>query len=64
MSIALKRDYFAGFYRDLSNGEPGMSVGLFRRDGGILVREPPSRAGITHVLLRTTALRARTAGSG
>jgi len=48
VSIALKRDYFAGFYRDLSNGEPGMSVGLFRRDGGILVREPPSRAGITH----------------
>ncbi len=25
-----------------------MSVGLFRRGGGILVREPPSRAGITH----------------
>ncbi|HMC44336.1 MAG TPA: ATP-binding protein, partial [Caballeronia sp.] len=48
VSIALKRDYFAGFYRDLSNGEPGMSVGLFRRDGGILVREPPNRAGITH----------------
>jgi signal transduction histidine kinase/CheY-like chemotaxis protein len=48
VSIALKRDYFAGFYRDLSNGEPGMSVGLFRRDGGILVREPPSRPGITH----------------
>ena len=48
VSIALKRDYFTGFYRDLSNGEPGMSVGLFRRDGGILVREPPSRAGITH----------------
>lgn len=48
MSIALKRDYFAGFYRDLSNGESGMSVGLFRRDGGILVRESPNRAGITH----------------
>ena len=48
VSIALKRDYFAGFYRELTNGEPGMSVGLFRRDGGILVREPPSRAGITH----------------
>jgi hypothetical protein len=49
VSIALKRDYFADFYRDLSNGEPGMSVGLYRRDGGILVHEPPTRPGITHV---------------
>ena len=53
VSIALKRDYFADFYRDLSNGEPGMSVGLYRRDGGILVREPPAGSGITHV--RNTA---------
>ena len=48
VSIALKRDYFSSFYRDLSNGEPGMTVVLFRRDGGILVREPPGPAEITH----------------
>jgi signal transduction histidine kinase/CheY-like chemotaxis protein len=56
VSIALKRDYFSGFYRDLSSGELDVTVGLFRRDGGILVREPPSRLGITHA--RNTAFTA------
>jgi signal transduction histidine kinase/CheY-like chemotaxis protein len=48
VSIALKRDYFSGFYRDLLNGEPDVTVGLFRRDGGILVREPQERPAMTH----------------
>lgn len=48
VSIALKRDYFASFYSDLSNGDPGVTVGLYRRDGGILVREPPGPARISH----------------
>jgi signal transduction histidine kinase/CheY-like chemotaxis protein len=56
VSIALKRDYFSGFYRDLSNGEPDVTIGLFRRDGGILVREPQIRPGITHA--RNTAFTA------
>jgi signal transduction histidine kinase/CheY-like chemotaxis protein len=48
VSIALKRDYFSSFYRELSTGDPGVTVGLYRRDGGILVREPQGHPGVTH----------------
>jgi signal transduction histidine kinase/CheY-like chemotaxis protein len=48
VSIALKRDYFSGFYRDLLNSQPDVTIGLFRRDGGVLVREPQGRPVMTH----------------
>ncbi len=48
VSIALKRDYFSGFYRDLLSGEPDVTIGLFRRDGSVLVREPQGRPAMTH----------------
>ncbi len=48
VSIALKREYFSSFYNDLSNGDPGVTVGLYRRDGGILVREPPGPSNVSH----------------
>ena len=46
LSVALRRQYFSDFYRDLV--EPGESelIGLFRLDGGILVRYPDNRPTI------------------
>ncbi|MDR5856719.1 ATP-binding protein [Caballeronia sp. LZ062] len=42
VSIALKRDYFVDFYREIAAGDSALVIGLYRRDGGILVRYPPS----------------------
>ena len=40
VSIALKRDYFAEFYRELAGGDSAVVIGLYRRDGNILARYP------------------------
>ncbi|SAL77844.1 periplasmic sensor hybrid histidine kinase [Caballeronia terrestris] len=45
VSIALKRDYFSDFYRELAGSDPALTIGLYRRDGGIMVRYPPEPAG-------------------
>jgi signal transduction histidine kinase/CheY-like chemotaxis protein len=40
VSIALRRQYFADFYRDLTNNDSALLVGLYRQDGNILARLP------------------------
>jgi signal transduction histidine kinase len=40
VSIALKRAYFTDFYRELAAGDQALVIGLYRRDGGIMVRYP------------------------
>lgn len=45
VSIALKRDYFSDFYRQLAGSDRALTIGLYRRDGGIMVRYPPEPAG-------------------
>ncbi|MDR5747583.1 response regulator [Caballeronia sp. LZ029] len=42
VSIALKRDYFTDFYRELAAGDHALVIGLYRRDGNILARFPES----------------------
>jgi signal transduction histidine kinase len=39
--VALKRDYLMEFYQRLVAENPALTVGLYREDGGILVRFPP-----------------------
>jgi signal transduction histidine kinase/CheY-like chemotaxis protein len=46
VSIALKRSYFTDFYRELAAGDPAVIIGLYRRDGGILVRYPQDAEGV------------------
>ena len=38
--VALKRDYFVDFYRDLIGSNPAVALSLYRRDGGLLARYP------------------------
>ncbi len=45
-SIALRRQYFSDFYRELIHDNPSVAIGLYRRDGGILVRYPAGKPGI------------------
>jgi signal transduction histidine kinase len=45
VSIALKRDYFTDFYHELAAGDQAVVIGLYRRDGGILVRYPSNPDG-------------------
>ncbi|WP_277183774.1 hybrid sensor histidine kinase/response regulator [Caballeronia sp. BR00000012568055] len=45
VSIALKRSYFTDFYRELAAGDQALVIGLYRRDGGILVRYPANPDG-------------------
>lgn len=40
VSIALKRDYFTDFYHEIAAGDDALVIGLYRRDGGVLVRYP------------------------
>ena len=40
VSIALKRDYFTDFYHEIAAGDNALVIGLYRRDGGVLVRYP------------------------
>ncbi|MDR7009991.1 hybrid sensor histidine kinase/response regulator [Paraburkholderia strydomiana] len=41
VSIALRRQYFADFYRQLADGRPYIGVGLYRSDGSPLVGHQP-----------------------
>lgn len=47
VNASLKPGYFAGFYADLAQAEPGLAVTLFRRDGILLARHPAPPPGIT-----------------
>ena len=40
VSIAMRSDYFARFYSDLTAGDPSLALGLYRQDGQLLVRYP------------------------
>ena len=40
ISVALRRDYFSNFYRELVDGDSALTIGLYRRDINILVRYP------------------------
>nr|WP_229012928.1 ATP-binding protein [Paraburkholderia gardini] len=59
VSIALQRKYFADFYRELVSDNPAVTIGLYRRDGGTLLRYPEGRPGIMPAANTpfTTALR-------
>ncbi|ASW02889.1 hybrid sensor histidine kinase/response regulator [Paraburkholderia aromaticivorans] len=41
VSVALRNEYFSRFYRELTNGDPSLALGLYRQDGNLLVRYPP-----------------------
>ncbi|MEZ0604135.1 ATP-binding protein [Paraburkholderia sp. IW21] len=45
VSVALRTDYFLRFYRELTNGDASLSLGLYRQDGTLLVRYPAWPAG-------------------
>ncbi|WP_341319463.1 ATP-binding protein [Paraburkholderia sp. IMGN_8] len=45
VSVALRNEYFSRFYRDLTNGDESLSLGLYRQDGNLLVRYPVWPAG-------------------
>jgi signal transduction histidine kinase/CheY-like chemotaxis protein len=47
VSIAMRNDYFARFYSDLTGGDPSLSLGLYRQDGRLLVRYPGWPNGAT-----------------
>lgn len=65
VSIALRRQYFSDFYRDLTSNDPAVVVGLYRQDGNILARLPDINASANPALSRPfiTAL-ARSARAG
>ncbi|MDR5808197.1 ATP-binding protein [Caballeronia sp. LZ019] len=44
VSIALKRDYFSDFYHEIAAGDNALVIGLYRRDGRVLVRYPSADA--------------------
>ncbi|ACD19643.1 hybrid sensor histidine kinase/response regulator [Paraburkholderia phytofirmans] len=45
VSVALRNEYFSRFYRELTNGDASLALGLYRQDGSLLVRYPPWPAG-------------------
>ncbi|MFM0049243.1 hybrid sensor histidine kinase/response regulator [Caballeronia grimmiae] len=45
VSIALKRGYFTDFYHEIAAGDNALVIGLYRRDGGLLVRFPSAGNG-------------------
>lgn len=47
VSIALRSEYFARFYSDLTAGDPSLALGLYRQDGQLLVRYPSSPNDVT-----------------
>ncbi len=47
VSVGLRRAYFAGFYSELLGGNPALMAGLYRQDGGIVVRFPGDRADVS-----------------
>lgn len=40
VAVALRRQYFANFYRELENANPALALGLFRSDAYVLARFP------------------------
>lgn len=40
VNVALRNEYFARFYRELTNGDPSLALALYRQDGTLLVRYP------------------------
>ena len=47
VSIALRREYFSRFYRELLGDDQLLTIALYRQDGGLLVRYPRGDAGAT-----------------
>jgi signal transduction histidine kinase len=45
VAVALRNQYFSRFYRELTNGDPSLVLGLYRQDGSLLVRYPAWPAG-------------------
>ncbi|MEA3128354.1 MAG: hypothetical protein QOF46_149, partial [Paraburkholderia sp.] len=45
VSVALRTEYFSRFYRELTNGDTSLVLGLYRQDGSLLVRYPAWAAG-------------------
>ncbi|MFM0345925.1 hybrid sensor histidine kinase/response regulator [Paraburkholderia sp. RL17-347-BIC-D] len=45
VTVALRNEYFSRFYRELTNGDSSLALGLYRQDGNLLVRYPPWPAG-------------------
>ncbi|RFU45270.1 hybrid sensor histidine kinase/response regulator [Paraburkholderia sp. DHOC27] len=45
VSIAMRSDYFAHFYSDLTSDDPSLALALYRQDGQLLVRYPSWPAG-------------------
>ncbi|WP_413197416.1 ATP-binding protein [Pararobbsia alpina] len=45
ISVALDIQYFSRFYQALSRGDDAVALGLYRLDGTVLVRMPPSPVG-------------------
>jgi signal transduction histidine kinase len=45
ISIALRQQYFADFYRELASSTPGLSIGLYRQDASVLARYPGRALG-------------------
>jgi signal transduction histidine kinase/CheY-like chemotaxis protein len=45
VTVALRTEYFSRFYRELTNGDPALALGLFHQDGNLLVRYPPWPGG-------------------
>lgn len=43
IGISLRREYFFSFYKELAATDDALTLGLYRRDGGILIRYPPPR---------------------
>lgn len=41
VTVALKREYFVGFYHDLIGSNAALAMSLYRRDGGLIARYPP-----------------------
>ncbi|WP_188130754.1 hybrid sensor histidine kinase/response regulator [Paraburkholderia panacisoli] len=40
VSVALRNEYFSRFYRELTDGDSSLVLGLYRQDGNLLVRYP------------------------
>jgi signal transduction histidine kinase/CheY-like chemotaxis protein len=59
VTIALRNDYFSRFYRELTDGDPSLALGLYRQDGQLLVRYPgwPPGTSLTARTPFTDALR-------
>ena len=43
--VSLRNEYFSRFYRELTNGDASLALGLYRQDGNLLVRYPSWPAG-------------------